>query len=662
MAINQIYIPQTQAFLPPESLNFAPLMDIAKQIKEQRDTEDAVKQLQELYAQGGQPQQMPPQIPPQIQRPPAPPPAAPAPPAPPTRSLMPPPLATPQQRISEGFSMFPNAPQGAPAGATRAIAQAPGGGNALTPASGPSPFDNAEWPQGPVGGPSGNVFAANEPSPLDVAAYPFGPIGAPGGDAPTAVARSVAAAPAVPPPDRPVVTAAAAAPSPDGLDRALKVIKQKESSGDYYNVTTTRDRQGRLQHAVGAYGVMDFNIPQWTKEVFGRSMTVEEFRRDPSAQDAVARAKLGEYASKYGSLSAAARAWFAGPGNMNNMGARDPLGTSVAAYSNDFNAKMGGGDLPPEITGGSSRSAPASSEATLAFDASGQPTTAGRVVQNLSSGAPTRVADISSEQLAALYRNPQTRNLAAAFLQKRLAPDAYDVKVEGGYIVRSNKNTGQVDYQKLPEGLVTVPEKSSIYDPQSKTWVKNPNAGIDKEKYGALPSGKRWIDPNDPSKGVEGIPGAAELPAEVSARIGLAKSFLSTLPDLRKRVDRGDIGLNPDASDKNLKNHGMAIANVGVPGETKRMLDAGAESLIRMLTGAGMNKEEATQTAEQYRLTAKDTTFSIKSKIDALERHLYHIGDVLSMGRGANILRGEPGGANDRRAIEDELRRRGAIK
>jgi len=59
---------------------------------------------------------------------------------------------------------------------------------------------------------------------------------------------------------------------------------------------------------------------------------------------------------KYGSPEAAARAWFAGEGGMNNRGAKDVLGTSVQGYSDKFNAGMGQPKLKVEInnnTGGS---------------------------------------------------------------------------------------------------------------------------------------------------------------------------------------------------------------------------------------------------------------------------------------------------------------------
>lgn len=92
--------------------------------------------------------------------------------------------------------------------------------------------------------------------------------------------------------------------------------------------------------AYGRYQVMGSNIPQWTQEVLGQSMTPQQFLASPQAQDAVFNAKFGNYVQKYGP-EGAARAWFAGEGGMNDPNRRDVLGTSVADYARKFNAGMG---------------------------------------------------------------------------------------------------------------------------------------------------------------------------------------------------------------------------------------------------------------------------------------------------------------------------------
>lgn len=615
MAINPSHFDTPRSFIG--DIDWSPLAKIGEYLKEQRDQDEAAQLIARLY--GFQDQQPSP-----VTRLPAlaaaparatmPAPAAAAPPRFTSAELTPPALLSPNDRVARAFEPFGGPPPQAP----------------MLAANEPSPLDTAPWPQGPVGAPP-QLAAPNEPSPLDTAQWPQGPVGAP--------------------------TQAMAQASPQGLERALAVIRQKESSGDYSNVTTTRNRRGQLQSALGAYGVMDFNVGPWTREVLGRAMTPQEFLADRNAQDAVARAKFGAYANKYG-LTGAARAWLAGEGGMYGKSA-DAFGTTPTAYAADFDRKMGG--LPPEIAAGASRPAAAPSQA-LAFNE-----VRNQAVDNLVSDAPPQQSGLGPEQLQALYRNPLTRPLAVGLLQKQLDPGSYSFQVVGDNLVRVNSRTGRAevmmrdiknDYeiQKLKddngnERLVRVRKQG----PEGP--IDSGSNDVGGGNYGKLPTDHRWKDPNDKSKGVEPIPGsnADKIGDEIAARVGLAKSFTSTLPQIRQRIDRGDVGI------ENTGNHAQALAGVGTPGETKRMMDAGAEALIRMLTGAGMSKEEAVQNAEQYRLRAKDTTFTIKSKVDALERHLNHIGEVLGRSRGGVNLLATPG-APDRAAIEAELRKRGAIK
>lgn len=126
--------------------------------------------------------------------------------------------------------------------------------------------------------------------------------------------------------------------SPEGsdlLDRAAAVTAKQESGGKYDHVTTTKNRQGQPQSAIGKYGVMDFNVGPWTKEILGKEMTPQEFLSSPEAQDAVYKGKMGQYIAKHGP-EGAGRAWLGGPGGVNNPQRRDPLGTAVGDYGSDF--------------------------------------------------------------------------------------------------------------------------------------------------------------------------------------------------------------------------------------------------------------------------------------------------------------------------------------
>jgi len=140
-----------------------------------------------------------------------------------------------------------------------------------------------------------------------------------------------------------------------GMDDWKKSIAGIESAG-HNNPYGVLGPLVKGDQAHGKYQVMGANIPSWTQSAIGRAMTPAEFLADPAAQEKVFEKIFGDYVKKYGSPEAAARAWFAGEGGMNNRGAKDVLGTSVQGYSDKFNAGMGQPKLKVEInnnTGGS---------------------------------------------------------------------------------------------------------------------------------------------------------------------------------------------------------------------------------------------------------------------------------------------------------------------
>ncbi|MGX1163735.1 hypothetical protein AB7M16_000001, partial [Bradyrhizobium sp. USDA 372] len=413
--------------------------------------------------------------------------------------------------------------------------------------------------------------------------------------------------------------------------RATSAIESGSPQGNYRLVgppTRSGDR------AFGRYQVMGANIPDWTERYFGQRLTPREFLLNPEAQDAVYKGEFGRLVDKYGPTGAA-KAWFTGERGMNNPRASDGY-TTVSAYADRFNRNLG---LPPEITTGASEpTARQPSQQSLAFDA-----VRDSAVNSVTSDQPQ--PQIGAAQMAALYRNPVTRPLAIGLLQKQLDPGTYDFKVVGDNLVRTNSRTGRSEI--MMRDVKNDYEVKTVKDDDGserlvrvkKQGAEGPidtGGGTSQSNTGKLPPNHRWIDPNDKSKGVEPIPGseAAKIGDEIVARVGLARSFIGTLPDLKARVARGDVGID------NWQNHAQAMANVGAPGETKRMLDAGVEALTRMLTGAGMNIDEAKRQARQYSITAQDTKWTINSKIDALTRHLDSIGEDLGRSRGGgNLLR-----------------------
>ena len=146
----------------------------------------------------------------------------------------------------------------------------------------------------------------------------------------------------------------------------------------------------------------------------------------------------------------------------------------------------------------------------------------------------------------------------------------------------------------------------------------------------SAPSGYIWNDPTDPSKGMRAIPGGPgeKVDAEVAGRLGLAKHFLGQLPQIREAVAKGDATGGFDAA--------KAWAGVGKPGQIRRQMDSGAEALLRMLTGAGMNKEEAGEYTRRYKLSPTDTSATVLDKLTQLEGELNSVGETVGRGRGGS--------------------------
>jgi hypothetical protein len=123
---------------------------------------------------------------------------------------------------------------------------------------------------------------------------------------------------------------------------AIKSI-ESAGSGGYQAIGPVTKNGNR---AYGAYQVMDFNIPKWTKAVTGRAMTPDEFLDNPDVQDAVFDRYFGGYIKKYGNVLDASSMWFTGRPRTPGSGASsDILGTTGTAYVKKFAdayAKAGG--------------------------------------------------------------------------------------------------------------------------------------------------------------------------------------------------------------------------------------------------------------------------------------------------------------------------------
>ena len=152
-------------------------------------------------------------------------------------------------------------------------------------------------------------------------------------------------------------------PADSQIGAARHAISDNESNSNYGATGIIIPKTG--DKAYGKYQIMGANIPSWTKQYLGQSMTPEEFLKNPEAQDKVFDGEFGRLADKYG-WGGAAQAWLGGEGSVGQASNADPLGTSVGKYSSAFLQKFnqyGGGGQ--SMTAGA-KPAPSTSRSAVA--------------------------------------------------------------------------------------------------------------------------------------------------------------------------------------------------------------------------------------------------------------------------------------------------------
>ena len=104
------------------------------------------------------------------------------------------------------------------------------------------------------------------------------------------------------------------------IDRAVEALKFLES---------------------GAYGVMESNVPLFTKKYYGEELTVEEFINNTKAQDEVAKEFILQNYQKYGNLEDAISTWFTGdPLDQAMDRGADDGSIDIEEYMIRFNSKF----------------------------------------------------------------------------------------------------------------------------------------------------------------------------------------------------------------------------------------------------------------------------------------------------------------------------------
>jgi hypothetical protein len=127
--------------------------------------------------------------------------------------------------------------------------------------------------------------------------------------------------------------------SPEQRRNAIASI-ESAGSGDYKALGPRIGGPQGGDRAYGRYQIMGKNIPIWSQEVLGRTVTPEEFMADPKIQDAIFDKKFGDYVAKHGEENAA-QAWFGGEGSIGKVDLKDALGTNVGGYGRKYIEALG---------------------------------------------------------------------------------------------------------------------------------------------------------------------------------------------------------------------------------------------------------------------------------------------------------------------------------
>jgi hypothetical protein len=315
-----------------------------------------------------------------------------------------------------------------------------------------------------------------------------------------------------------------------------------ESGGKYDALGPVVPKTG--DRAYGKYQVMGANIPQWTQAHLGQSMTPEQFLANPQAQDAVFKGQFGQYAQQYGP-EGAARAWFAGPGNMNNLGAKDQLGTTVGGYGQKFAQAAG---IGPQVMGPTGPARP-DAQGVYGPDAVMMPQQPGATPAPVSPAAPAqavpqdalgRIRQMPIETVMRWAMNPNLKGP-----QAEVAKEIFKARLEDTKMTEAQK-----DYMRA---------KVDGYQGSFADWKNQPSFGETgrRDEYDRPIQG--WRNPNTgqvsaPTGGVAGntaapIAQVTELRKEVQA-LPSYKNITQAAPVYKSMLDAA--GRDNRAADVNM--------------------------------------------------------------------------------------------------------------
>jgi hypothetical protein len=119
------------------------------------------------------------------------------------------------------------------------------------------------------------------------------------------------------------------------FDKFMNAISQQESGGNYHSVN-------RDSGAMGKYQIMPGNLPSWSKQALGHSISRSTFLNSPELQEQIARYQMQQYYNKWGPRGAAI-AWYAGPGAVNSRNLNKSQGNypTISGYVSSVLRRLG---------------------------------------------------------------------------------------------------------------------------------------------------------------------------------------------------------------------------------------------------------------------------------------------------------------------------------
>jgi hypothetical protein len=129
------------------------------------------------------------------------------------------------------------------------------------------------------------------------------------------------------------VPASAKVSTNDGMIEKYAASIRHIESTNRYGVTANA---GNGRTALGAYQVLNTNLPKWSREAVGREVSQSEFLRSKELQDRIFRHRFSKYVAQYGA-DGAAKAWLGGPGAAKGKSrGADRFGSTPDSYAAKF--------------------------------------------------------------------------------------------------------------------------------------------------------------------------------------------------------------------------------------------------------------------------------------------------------------------------------------